>query len=446
MDPFFDIRDSFRALRRDAGYSATVLATLALTIGATTAVFSIVDGVLLEPLAYPEAHQLVSIHEVWREASTIGSSLEVNEQHFEYWRARARSFDSMAQFIALPANLTGRGDAAQITVVHASASIFDVLRVDPAAGRALTPADERADSPDVVVLTDACWRGRFEARLDLVGQSVVIDGVPHTVVGILGRGFRLPAAGRLVEKMDAFVPIHLERDRIGWVGDHNNAAIGRLKPGTTIEQARSELDVLQTQVSDLATKQAHEPVTLATSLSPLTETVIGAARRGLLLLLGAVAAVLLIACSNLANLSLTRASSRQREAAIRAALGASRVRLMTRVVVEQLVLAAVGGAGALLVARAALALFVRTAPLDLPRVADVTLDARVFAFAAAIALASGLLVALLPAWHLARTAAQPTLRASGAAATADKGSLRTPEPCSRCRSRCRWCSSWSPRS
>src|SRR6266487_3009382 len=148
----FDLREAGRALRRDAGYAATVIVTLALTIGATTAVFSIVDGVLLKPLAYRESRQLVFIREIWRQFSRRFPTVPVNERHFEYWRQHALSFHSMAQYIALPGNLTGAGDAAQITVVHASGSLFEVLQVKPAIGRPLTPADEGDDSVAVVVI------------------------------------------------------------------------------------------------------------------------------------------------------------------------------------------------------------------------------------------------------------------------------------------------------
>jgi predicted permease len=421
----FDLREAGRALRRDAGYAATVIVTLALTIGATTAVFSIVDGVLLKPLAYRESRQLVFIREIWRQFSQRFPTVPVNERHFEYWRQHALSFDSMAQYIALPGNLTGAGDAVQITVVHASGSLFEVLQVKPAIGRPMTPADERDDSLEVVVITDALWRQRLGRDPRVIGRSIVVDGTPHNIVGVLDAGFQLAAPGRMIDKVDAFVPIKMGHEHVGWAGDHNNAAIGRLKTGVTLEQARAELDVLQSQASEIATREEHEPVTLATSVAPLAEAVAGAARRGLLLLLAAIAAVLLIACSNLANLSLTRTASRLRDAAIRAALGASQGRLITRVVLEQLVLASAGGMLGMLVARAALVGFVRTAPIDLPRVGDVALDLRIFAFAAAVSIVAGLLVAMLPAWWAAHATVQPVLRASGIATTAGRGALRT---------------------
>jgi putative ABC transport system permease protein len=419
----FDLRDILRGLRRDRAYTATVVLTLALTIGATTAVFSIVDGVLLKPLAYRESHRLVSIKETWRQFAQRIPSLDVNEQHFEYWRRRARSFESMAQYIVRPANLTGVGDAAQILVARASGSLFDVLHVQAALGRTLMTNDEPSGQPAVMVITDACWRQRFGSDRNVVGRTVALDGTPRTIVGVLGPDFHLPT--ERVSVPDAFVPIHVDIEGVGWQGDHNDEAIGRLRAGVTLAQARAELDVLQAQVSDIATKEANEPVTLASIVAPLADTLVGKARRGLLLLLGAIAAVLLIACSNLANLSLTRTMGRLRDAGIRSALGASRARLVGRAALEQLILSVTGGALGLAVARAALRVFVRTAPIDLPRVSDVSIDARVLAFAAAVSIAAGALVAILPAWRMARRNVEHALRAGALTTTSDRAGLRT---------------------
>jgi predicted permease len=419
----FDLRDAIRALRRDMSYAATVVLTLALTIGATTAIFSIVNGVLLKPLAYREAHRLVSVREVWKQFSDRVPMLEVNERHFEYWRQHARSFESLAQYITLPANLTGAGEAAQIKVVHASGSLFDVLEVQAAIGRTLTPDDEPPDKPNVAVITDVLWKERFGGDPAIVGRSVALDGKPFTIVGVLPAGVHLPESDRA--RQDAFVVIRVEDDHVGWVGEHNNLAIGRLIPGVTVEQAHAELDVLQAQVAEIATKAAHEPVTLGSVVMPLTDAIVGRARRGLVLLLAAIASVLLIACSNLANLSLTRTVGRLRDAAIRSALGASRSRLAARVLLEQLILSAVGGALGLWIASAALSLFVRTAPIDLPRVTEVALDRTVLGFAAAVSILTAVLVALVPAWRLAGRDVQTALRGSGTAVTADRGSMRT---------------------
>jgi len=419
----FELRDALRGLKRDPGYSVTVVLTFALTVGATTAVFSIVNGVLLTPLAYRESHRLVELHEAWQEFPII-PSLDVNERHFEYWRQHARSFVSMAQFIPLAANLTGVGDAAQITAVHASGSIFDVLGVRPAIGRGLTADDERSGRPDVTVITQAFWRRTFGGDPSLVGRSIALDGRPYTVVGILPRDFQLPYGGRLMTAIDLFVPIRPDDDRVGWVGDHNNAAIARLRDGVTLEQARAELDTLQTQVSTRAAQEAHETVTLSALVAPLAASIVGPARRGLLLLFGAVVAVLLIGCSNLANLSLTRTTARLRDAAIRSALGAARSTLIAHALLEQLLLAAVGGVMAVGVAAVAVALFVKTAPIDVPRLGEARIDARVLAFTGAVSVIAGLLVAFVPAWRMGRGQIQSPLRAGSGTITADRHGTR----------------------
>jgi predicted permease len=419
----FDIRGALRSVARDRGYAAATVLTLALALGATTAVFSIVDGVLLKPLAYRESHRLVSIREIWREFQDSDPTLPANEQHVQYWRAHATRFDSIAQYLARPANLTGRGEAEQVTVVRASGSLFDVLQLRASRGRTLTVADEREDQPDVVVVTDTFWRRRLGSDPRVVGQAIVLDGKTRTVVGVLEAGARLPDGHQLTSEIDGFVPIRVQA-QAGWVGEHNDQVVARLKPGVSVEQARAELEVLQRQVSTIATRVAGEPVTLGAAITPLMESIVGQSRRALLLLLGAIGGVLLIACSNLANLTLTRTLGQLRDVAIRTALGASRSRLLSRLVLEQLVLALAGGFAGLFVARGAIAAFVSTAPIDLPRAADVTLDGRVMAFAALVTIGSGLLVAMVPAWHLGRGHVQECLRATALSTTDTRGGQR----------------------
>jgi len=414
-----DLRDILRGFRHDRAYALTIVLTLALTIGATTAVFSIVNGVLLAPLAYDGPDRLVALREQWRE--TGNRPVEVNDRHASYWREHARSFDSMAQYIVRPVNLTGRGEAAQVNIARASATLFDVLRARAAIGRTLTLSDELEGAPDVIVLTDTSWRRRFDASPGIVGQAVVLDGKPYAVVGVLPATFALPDQ-RQSEPVDGFIPL---RPTAGWMGDHNNQAIARLRPGITVEQARAELDVLQTQIAAIVAKDLHEAYTLTSAVIPLSEHIVGRARRGLLLLLGAIGAVLLIACSNLANLSLTRTLGRLREAAIRSALGASRRHLIVKALIEQLLLAVVGGALGVWVASLALRLFIQTAPVDIPRMSEVTLDVRVLAFTAAVSILSGLLVAIVPAWRLVRSDVQATLRAQTGAVASDRRSLHS---------------------
>jgi macrolide transport system ATP-binding/permease protein len=424
-----DLKDSLRALRRDLGYTATAVVTLALTIGATTATFSIVNGVLLKPLAYREPHQLVAIREVVVELVSRYPVLPVNGRHFQAWQHGAQTFDALAAYLPMSANLTGAGDPVQIHVVRATGGLLDVLHVRPAIGRPLREDDERRAAADVTVIGDRIWRERFSADHAILGRAIILDGKPYTVVGVLPPGFQLPEAPRLAgpvqltSKLDAFVPLRVPDD-LGWVGDFNYVALGRLKRGVTFERARADLDVIQADVSRRASDEVHQTMTIRASVTPLAEAVTGSARRGLLLLLGATAAVLLIACSNLANLSLTRAAGRLWDATIRMALGASRARIVGRIVLEQGIVSVLGGVAGMAVAWVALRTFVLTAPIELPRVSEVTIDARVTIFAAAVSVVAGMLTAVLPAWRISGGAGQGSLRASGLATTDDRHSLR----------------------
>jgi predicted permease len=415
----FDLREILRGLIRDRGYSAVVAITLALTVGATTAVFAIVDGILLKPLAYDASDRLVVVNEVVRELAEQYPMLPVNPRHFERWRERSTTFETAAQYNSNPANVTGLGDAAQLDVVRTSGTLFEVLRIRPALGRLLTRADEAADAPRVAVVSHAVWRDRMSADPAAIGRSIVVNGAAHTVVGVLPEHVRMPifsqlaGAGQLTDGSDVFVPLRLNVQSISLVGDFNYAVVGRLKSGATIEAARAELDVLQAEIARDAAQETKQNVGLRTVVRPLDEAIVGSARRGLVLLLAAVGAVLLVACSNVANLSLTRALARLRDAAIRTALGASRRRLVARVVVEQLVLAGVGGTLGIAIAAVALRLFVTTAPIDLPRVGEVAIDVRVLGFAVLAAGFAGLAVAIVPAWRMARGDVQDVLRAGG---------------------------------
>jgi predicted permease len=424
-----DVRDTLRAVRREPAYAAAVIATLALTLGASTAVFSIVNGVVLRPLAYREAQRLVSIREVVPRIAGRYATHPVNARHFEEWRRQATAFASIAQVEWRTTNLTGAGEPAQVVVVRASGTVFDVLQMPVALGRPLTRDDERPDHPPVAVISQRLWEDRLGRDPKVVGRGLILGGTQYTVVGVLEPRSELPTFDLLSEsaslspKFDLVVPFRLNFANIGWMGQFNYAAVARLKAGVTLDQARAELDVIQQSVAQIATRETHEPIALRGWIMPLEESIVGRARLGLLLLLGAIGGVVLIACANLANLSLTRALGRMREAAVRSALGASRARLVGGVVLEQLVLAATGGALGVLIARQGLNLFVKTAPIDLPRVNEVVIDGRVLGFAALVAIAAGLSVALLPAWRMGRGDVQATLRGGGHGAT-DRGGLR----------------------
>ena len=424
-----DLKFALRGFRRDPLYTSAVVGTLALTLGACTAVFSIVNGVLLRPLPYPDPGQLVSIREIVPQWARQYPTLAANARHFEEWRNRSTSFASLAALDWRTTNVTGAGDPFQATVLRASGTLFDVLQMPVALGRPLARADERPEQPRVVVISDGLWRERLGSDPAVLGGTLKLGGTEHVIVGVLPPRFDVPRFGvlghaaSLRSEFAAIVPFRINLAVIGWMGTFNYPVVARMNAGATIEQARAELDVIQQSVAAIARRETREAAELRGHITPLDEAIVGRARRGLLLLLGAIAGVVLIACANLANLSLSRALGRLRDAAVRSALGASRARLVRSVVLEQFVLAAAGGALGVLIARAALNLFVRTAPIDLPRAGDVVIDQRVLGFAAAVAVLAGLAVALLPAWRIGRADVQAMLRSGGHGST-DRGGAR----------------------
>jgi putative ABC transport system permease protein len=424
-----DLKYAIRGSLRDPLYAAAVVGTLALTLGATTAVFSIVNGVLLRPLAYSEPERLVSIREIVPQWADRYPTLPANLRHVEEWRNASRSFAALAALDWRTTNATGAGEPFQASILRASGTLFDVFRMPVALGRPLSRADEGPDKPAVVVITDELWRDRLGRDPAVVGRTLTLGGTAYTIVGVLPPHFEIPAfdvlgdAAELRSKYAAIVPFRSNLANIGWMGTFNYPVIGRLQTGVTIEQARAEFDVLQQSIAAIARRETHEPVELRARIVGLDEAIVGKARRGLLLLLGGIIGVVLIACANLANLSLTRTLGRLRDAAVRTALGASRARLVRAVILEQLVLAVVGGALGIAVASLALDVFVTTAPIDLPRVADVVIDLRVLTFAAAVAVAAGLAVALVPAWRISARDVQGTLRAGGHG-TSDRGGVK----------------------
>ena len=291
------VRDAVKSLRRDRIFAVTVVLTLALTIGASTAVFSVVDGVLLRPLAYPHSERLVVVEEIVPELVHLYPSVPVNARHFAVWRSRAASFESLAAFQTLLQTMTGVGEPALLEVVFSSGTLFDVLGTEAALGRTLRGSDESESSESVMVLTDRLWRQRFGGDPAVVGRTAVLDGVPRRIVGVLGFAFRFPTGDGLgrpsttVVAPDAVVPLRIDPEKPSPIGEHNYAVIGRLKAGMSSAQGLAELDVLQ---ADIAATLTHSPG-LKARVVPLTEAVVGRARRGLLLLLGAIVGVVLIA-------------------------------------------------------------------------------------------------------------------------------------------------------
>ena len=237
----FDLRDTWRGLRRDRLYSAAVIGTLALTLGAAVAVFSIVDGILLRPLHYPDPQQLVSLREVLPEVVDRYPTLPVTMRHFEVWRDRAQSFSSMAAMDWRTFTLTRTGDALQVVVLRTSGTLFEVLRIPLAMGRGFTRDDERMDQPRVAVISDRLWRERLNGDPSILGRPLTLNGVEHTIVGVLPRAYALPRlqpldeSGTITADLDAIVPFRINLANFDWMGSFNYGVVARLRAGAALE-------------------------------------------------------------------------------------------------------------------------------------------------------------------------------------------------------------------
>ncbi|MGA8233855.1 MAG: ABC transporter permease [Candidatus Acidiferrales bacterium] len=424
-----DLRYGLRTLRKAPTFATIAILTLGLGIGATTAMFSIVNAVLLRPLAYRQPDKLYVIREGIAEMAQFYPSLPANLNGFLRWQSQCRSFEQIA--IVRPADkiLTGAGESQEIHGGRGSANLFDVLGVQPQLGRSFLADEDRPGNDHVVILTDSFWRGRFHADPSLIGRSITLDGEPDVVVGILPPTFRFPKAAQLGSltdfglQLDFFKPLGLDPTKFSLLGEFDYAAIGRLKPGASPKQALAELNIIQAQI----VKDAKENVDLHAELWPLETQVVGPARRGLLLLLGAVAAMLLIVCANLASLLLARIPNRLRESAIRSALGASRSRLVRQMLTESILLSVLGGLLGIGLAYLSLHQLVRWGPIDLPRLDEVRLDARVLGFAFLLSMVTGIVFGTLPAWRVTRTEPQDALKSGALTATESRRTRRLRE-------------------
>ncbi len=424
-----DLRYGLRTLRKAPTFATIAILTLALGIGATTAMFSVVNAVLLRPLAYRQPDRLYIIREGIAEMAQFYPSLPANIGGFRRWQSQCRSFEQIA--IVEPAGkiLTGAGESQEIHGGRGSANLFDVLGVQPQLGRTFLAEEDRPGNDHVVILTDSFWRDRFHADPSLIGRSITLDGEPDVVVGILPRTFRFPRAaqlGALIDfgsQLDFFKPLNPEPSKSSLLGDFDYAAIGRLKPDVSPQQALAELNIIQAQI----VKDAKEHVELHAELWPLEAQVVGPARRGLLLLLVGVAAMLLIVCANLASLLLARIPNRLRESAIRTALGASRSRLVRQMLTESILLSVLGGLLGIGLAYLSLHQLVRWGPVDLPRLDEVRLDARVLGFAFLLSMATGIVFGTLPAWRITRTEPHDALKSGALTATESRRTRRLRE-------------------
>ncbi len=423
-----DVRYELRMLMRSRGYALVMVLTLALGIGATTAIFSMVNGVLLRPLTYPQSQQLVFIGEFISAFADKYPVLPANARHFLEWRQRCSSFESLSLVGRNDVTMTGKGEPERLETLEVSANLFGTLRVPPALGRVFTAQDEMGANP-VAVVSDGLWRRKFGVNPAILGETITLDDQAYTIVGVLPESFRFPnvnpwAAAILQTSAQPalFVPkVFTERERNRLMGDFRYAVIGRLKEGVTQEQATAELNVIGAQIVDLAGQKGFE---LRAIVKPLKEALVRDSQRGLLVILGAIGILLLIACLNLGILSLARAERRDAESAIRAALGATRAQLVRQALVEAVLLAFVGCAGGVMFAARGLEVLVRIAPADLPRLSEISIDTGVLAFAVGLTGITALLFGALPAGRVAGARGAQVLQAGRRTATTEAGGLR----------------------
>jgi len=384
-----DLRYGLRTMRRGPGFAAVAIMTLALGIGANTAIFSVVNAVLLRPLPYREPAGLVTVlHDGWK---------PVAPANFLDWREQSGAFESIAAAQLWGLTMTGRDRPEQLEVLQTSAEMFQVLGVDAALGRTFAAGEDQPGREHVVVLSHGFWQRRFGGAADVVGQQVMLDGEAYTIVGVMPPDFQF--APFWATRAEAWVPLNLGR-RVSDRSGQSLRVFARLKPGVTQGQAQAEMEAINRR---LAEQYPRENEGLTVSVDPLHEKVVGKSRPALLIILGAVGFVLLIACANVANLMLAKSALRQREIAVRIALGAGRWRIVRQLLTESLVLAIAGGAAGLLLAywsNTALASF---GPDTLPRVRTASLDSGVLLFTLGLSVFVGLLFGLAPALRSTKT-------------------------------------------
>ena len=427
LDPLLkDIRYAIRSLRRAGRFTTAAILTLALGLGATTVIFSLVDHIVLRPLPFADVNRVVVVREVVEELSATYPSLKANASHFLGWQRECGACESVAALRKLPLTLTGAADPIRLEGARVSANFFALLGVQPAMGRGFSAEEDAPGNDRVVLLSDAFWRGQYGGDRSLIGRTISLDGAPYTVIGILPEDFALPAGDALGAQtglprdIAVFKPLALSPRESRTPGEFDYLVLARLKPGSSLAAARAQLDAI---ASGIVTRGGFG-MTIRTLVTPMQEQVVGAVGRPLLLLLAAVGGVLLVVCVNLANLTLARNVSRQREAAVRVALGAGRGRLTRFALAESLLLAAVGGAMGFLLALWGIRALVAAAPATLPRVDEVGLDARVFVVAAIIAIIVGLAVGAIPALRFGNADPAEALKSGGRTATGSRGATR----------------------
>ena len=414
-----DVRYAVRMLRKNLVLTLVILASLGIGIGANSAIFSVVDALLLRPLPYPHPDRLAAIwlHSpgigILRDWPSPGQYVDIQNQN--------HSFDQMAIAQSRTFTMTGREQPERVDVLRTQSSLLSMFGAKPLLGRTLLPEEDKPGRPDVAILSYGAWQRLFNADPAIVGKSITLNAKTFTIVGVLERSFMLntevmPSEGPM-DKVDMFVPLPLGPDAAQRRGDENYNIVVRLKPGVSIEQAQADINVI---ANGIRIKDKRDS-TFGMDVIGLQKQVVGDVRRALLVLLGSVALVLLIACANVANLLLARAAGREKEVAIRTALGANWVRLTRQLLTESILLALAGGAVGLVVARASLWVVRTMNPGNIPRLEEVGINGAVLAFTFGISLVTGILFGLAPAWRAIKLDPNSSLKAGGRSGQSDGG-------------------------
>lgn len=411
-----DLKFAFRQWLKSPRFTTAAVLTLALGIGANTAIFSVIHAVLLEPLPYREPDRLMV---VWADNPTLNlgiHDLPPSQLDFVDWRRQAKAFEQLTGMESKSVDLSRQGESSRVGAMEVTANFFSTVGVQPALGRGFTLEEDQPGQGRVVVISDHLWRREFAGDPNLLGKTITLNDESHVVVGIMPAGFdfprsaEMPAPYALPVRSELWLP--LVRDVNFWQDDINRQliVIGRLKPDVTVSQAQVELDAISRQAAK-ERPATHENWT--THLRPLSLQVVGDTRPVLFMLLGAVTFVLLIACANVASLLLSRSGERRKEMAIRAAIGAGRARVVRQLLTESVLLALIGGGFGLLLGAGGLKFLLAWSPPNLPRLHEATLNGKVLAFSLVLSLATGILFGLAPALHASRVSLSETLNTAG---------------------------------
>jgi putative ABC transport system permease protein len=400
-----DVRYGARMLLRNPAFTAIAVLALALGIGANSAIFSVVNTLLLRPLPYRNPGQLVVI---WENATHLGFPKNTpSAANFLDWQKQSTVFAGMGAFAERSFNLTGVGEPERLDGRRVSANLFDLLGVKPVIGRNFVP-DEDKPGTKVALLNEALWKRRFGSDPGVIGRSLSLNGEPYMVVGVLPSSVRLPAFGNWRDQV--WVPLAFSGEEAASRGNHYLEVIGRMKPGVTVPQARAEMETIAAR---LAQQYPEDNVRIGSVVNPLHEEIVGNMKPALLILLGAVAFVLLIACANVANLLLARAAARHKEIALRLALGADRTRLTKQLLVESVMLSLLGAVVGLVLAYAGLRVLTQFIPPDVAHAEMIAIDARVMGLTLIVAVVTGLIFGLAPASQAAHSNINDTLKEGG---------------------------------